>query len=252
MKFNKYYKRYIVSLTLLLLLEIFKTNNVFALNRKDFYYQNNNGVSFSKEDYNFFSEMYWNGYQDIVTLEEYESVKSLNVIGVKVETKYLEEFNGDIKPLGTIINRNDRTLKISKACTSTCFVTVNFSWLKNPSVRSYDTIGAYLDGTSLIGNPSTTIVVNNSRISVTDLRKEANGIGSSFKLPSGSNPKITQAFQANKGGHIYASYQHAMQNSTLTISKDYTFSKLGYGSVFKFSNNSRPYYDGMNGVDIEV
>lgn len=227
------------------------TNEVMALS-KEKYFENDNGVIFSKNEYDFISKIYWDGYQSLMTQEEYIEFKMLGVMDEQVKTKTLDYPKIEILPLGTSITQASRTLKISKACTTSCVLTVTLTWIQNPTVRSYDVMGAYLDGTTLIGTPSTTIVVGNNRSVVSDLTKTAKGIGSSFKLPSGSNLKITQTFRVNKGGHVYASYQHAMQTSTLAISKDYTFSKLGYGSVFDFSQNSKRYYDGMNGVDIEV
>ena len=169
-----------------------------------------------------------------------------------VETNVSSIPQMDIMPYGTTITTEGRTLKISKACTTNCILVVTLNWLISPPIKSYDVIGAYFDGTLLVGIPETTIVVGNSKTEITDLKKTANGIGSSFKLPSGFNVKVTQTFTVKKGGHVYASYQHAVQNSSLAISKDYTFSKLGYGSVFSFSTNAKKYYDGMNGVDIAV
>ena len=226
-------------------------DEVMALS-KERYFENENGVSFSKNEYDFISKMYWDGYQSFMTKEEYMEFKILGMMNEQVETKSLDYSKIGLLPLGTSITDASRTLKISKTCTSSCVLTVTLTWIQDPNVRSYDVMGAYLDGTALIGSPSTTIVVGNKRSVVSDLTKTTNGIGSSFKLPSGSNLKITQTFRVNTGGHVYASYQHATQTSSLAISKDYTFSNSGYGSVFSFSQNSKKYYDGMNGVDIAV
>lgn len=249
MKMFKYYGA-IFTLLLIAIYFVF-ANEVIALSTER-YFENGNGVTFSKNEYDFISKMYWDGYQSLMTQEEYTEFKILGVMNEQVETKTLDYPKIGLLPLGTSITQASRTLKISKACTTSCVLTVTLTWTQDPTVRSYDVMGAYLDGTTLIGSPSTTIVVGNNRTVVSDLTKTTNGIGSSFKLPSGSNLKITQTFRVNTGGHVYASYQHAMQTSSLAISKDYTFSKLGYGSVFSFSQNSKSYYDGMNGVDIEV
>lgn len=113
-------------------------------------------------------------------------------------------------------------------------------------------MGAYIENTSFVDTPRTLLVSNDSTTTIIDLKKTNNGIGSSFKLPSGSNIKVNQTFRVNTGGHVYASYQHAISTSTLAKSKDYTFSYYEYGRVFQFSNNSKNLYDAMNGVDIEV
>lgn len=142
-----------------------------------------------------------------------------------------------------------RTLRIFKSCSSDCLISVILNWTSNPNLYSY---GAYIEGTLFTNNPTTTVATSSSKNVVTDLKKISNEIGSSFKLPSGSNITINQLFRVNTGDHVYASYQHAISNSTLAKSKDYTFSKLGYGNVFQFSNSSKGLYDAMNGVDIAV
>ena len=39
--------------------------NVYA--EEDIYYTNDNGVSLTKTEYDFFTKMYWDGYQEFVT-----------------------------------------------------------------------------------------------------------------------------------------------------------------------------------------
>lgn len=71
-------------------------------------------------------------------------------------------------------------------------------------------------------------------------------------MPSGSNIIINQTFSTTKNGTIYASYQHAISNTSLSTSQNYTFSNLGYGRVFLFNGSARNIYDAMNGVDINI
>ena len=63
---------------------------------------------------------------------------------------------------------------------------------------------------------------------------------------------ISMSFKVSKGGTVFGSYQHAMQNTTLPVSQDYNFSIVGYGNVFDYYGNAIGVYDGMNGVDINV
>lgn len=226
----------------------FKINNVKAL---ETFYENMNGVTLTKEEYDFLSQMYWDGYQSLMTLDDYEEFKNSKVMNGQIEVKKLN-YNNYIVPYGTSISYGGRTLKIFKSCSSNCLISVTLEWTGNPTVRSYDVIGAYIENTSFTNTPTTTVATSSSKTVVTDLKKTNNGIGSSFKLPSGSNIKVNQTFRVNTGGHVYASYQHAKSSSTLAKSKDYTFSKFGYGNVFQFSNNSSNIYDAMSGVDITV
>lgn len=230
----------------LLICFIFDTNNVYA---SEIFYKNKNDVILTEEEYNFLTKMYWDGYQSLMTLDDYEEFQNSKVMDGQIEVK---ELNNYIVPYGTSVSYGGRTLKIFKSCSSDCLISVTLNWTSNPNLYSYDVIGAYIEGTSFTNNPTTTVATSGSKNVVTDLKKTSNGIGSSFKLPSGSNITINQLFRVNTGGHVYASYQHAISNSTLAKSKDYTFSKLGYGNVFQFSNSSKGLYDAMNGVDIAV
>ena len=247
MKNNK-----IVCLVLLIpILFICLTLNINNVKALETFYKNKNGVTLTKEEYDFLSQMYWNGYQSLMTLDDYEEFKSSKVMNGQIEVKKLN-YNNYIIPYGTSISYGDRTLKIFKSCSDDCLISITLQWTSNPIVRSYDVIGAYIENTSFVGSPTTTVATSNSKTVITDLKKTNNGIGSSFKLPSGSNIKVNQTFSVNAGGHVYASYQHAKSTSTLAKSKDYIFSYYGYGRVFKFSDSSSNIYDAMNGVDIEV
>ena len=42
---------------------------------KENYFTNENGVSLSEKEYDFFSKLYWEGYQKSLTQEEYLQIK---------------------------------------------------------------------------------------------------------------------------------------------------------------------------------
>ena len=218
------------------------------------YYTNQNGVTLTMEEYNFLSNMYWDGCQKNMSKDDYIRFKKSKMMDGEIEIveKTFYEPTLQVLPFSDEIMDAQRTLKISKSCLTNCLISVTLKWTKSPTIRSYDVMGAYLYNTSLESETSTMVASDTTSKLVDDTRVEKNGIGASFLLPSGPNVRIIQTYEVSKGGHIYASYQHAMRESTLAKSKDYTFSRTGYGSVFVFSSISRPIYDGMNGVDIEV
>ena len=74
----------------------------------------------------------------------------------------------------------------------------------------------------------------------------------SVDLANGSNVVLNMDFEVNPGGTVYASYQHAVSNTSLSVSRDYTISSSGYGNVFLFGTAGRSIYDGMNGVSITL
>lgn len=48
------------------------TKNVYA---QEIYYQNDYGVILDHQEYNFISNMYWEGYQKYLTMEDYNIIK---------------------------------------------------------------------------------------------------------------------------------------------------------------------------------
>lgn len=225
--------------------------NANSIHAKQIYYQNKYGVILTEEEYQFLSTMYWDGYQSLMTVDDYNEFRNSKVMEGQIEVKEIKYGSG-ITPYGTLVSNYDRTLKIFKSCSNDCLISVSLKWDRNPAIRSFDVIGAYIENTSFTNNPTTIVATTDSKTVVTDYKKTNNGLGASFKLPSGSNVTINQTYRVKSGGHVYASYQHAMTNSTLAKSKDYTFSYFGYGRVFQFSDSVRGIYDGMTGVDIAV
>ena len=222
--------------------------NVFA---KENYYSNLNGVSLTQEEYDFFTKMYYDGYQATITQDEYQRFVENDVLHGTFETKEIVD-PGTPMTRGSEHTTGSKNLKIAKACSSNCLVSVLLTWLNNPTIRSYDVMGAYLDGISLKSNPTTRVASQSTEFLASNIRKEANGFGVSFKLPSGSGIVVNQDFYTSKGGTIYASYQHAKSNTTLATSQLFNLSRIGYGRVFLFYGAATNVYDGMNGVDINV
>lgn len=212
------------------------------------YYRNDYGVALNKEEYDFLSYMFWDGCQTLMTENDYVRFINSDIMNGELDSKIYEE------PMtrATTIDDNSRTFKISKSCSTNCLVSVTLKWKGVPTTKSYDVMGAYLDGVTLQNTPTTMIQTSNGSTKITDLKKANNGFGVSMILPSGNNIVINQNFRVSKGGTVYASYQHAMKNITFGDSKNYTFSKAGYGQVFKFSGTAVSVYDRFNGVNISL
>lgn len=215
----------------------------------DIYYTNNNNVTFTEKQYNFFSKMYYEGYQKYMTQEDFNlfSIEEMNPS--LVETVYIED---RCLSRASFINDSNKTLKISKVSISNeSNITILASWNNNPSVKSYDVIGARLVNTSLLNTPVTKVINSSGSKSYSVNVSSNNGFGSSILL-SGNNIKITQTFRVSNGGTVYGSYQHAMSNISLDNSKKYTISPYGYGNVFAFTGTAANVYDQMSGVSINV
>lgn len=212
------------------------------------YYTNANNVDFTEKQYNFFSKMYFEGYQEYMTLDDFNLFSLQEMDPSLVETVYVKDQS---LSRATMINDSNKTLKISKtSITNESNVTILATWNSNPSVKSYDVIGARLVNTSLTNTPVTKMINSSGSTNYT-IDSKNNGFGSSVKL-SGSNIKISQTFRVKNGGTVYASYQHAKSAISLANSKKYTISSNGYGGVFAFSGTAINVYDQMSGVNISL
>lgn len=238
----------IAKILFVLIVSLIFISNVSAKER-EIYYTNDNGVTLTKEEYDFLGEMYWDGFQKVMTQEEYDFYNEGNYFGGTIEKKKVYD-----TPLtrGTFHSTANKSIQITKSCNTTCAISVYVEWINNPTIRSYDVIGAYLYNTSKIGsvNANSSTNEHTNVASITNIK--TNGFGSSILLPAGNKVYVRQTFSVTKGGRIYASYQHAIRNTTLATSQQYDISVVGYGRVFDFYGDAANIYDNMNGVDIDV
>ena len=212
------------------------------------YYINANDVCFSKQQYDFITDMYYEGHQDIMNQADLDFFDD-SVFDKKVEkVTYTETEN----TRGTYHATANKSVQISKVTSGYTYLTTVATWFNTPSVHSYDVIGAYLSGPTLISTGNTTATATGGTNSGTGTQIQTHGFGTSVKLPSGSNVKVTQTFSVSGSGTVYASYQHAKSSISLANSKKYNISYSGYGNVFSFYGAASGVYDGMGGVDISV
>lgn len=220
------------------------------------YYINSNNVSFTRDEYDFISNFIWNGYQDYMTESNFNYIFGH---GISPES-FIEESNyeelGEIALLSTTHSSASKTISIRKACSSSqCLISVVAEWKTIANVRSYDVMGAYLDGTNLIYAPETYIVSENGLEYSNEIKYDLHGFGVSFKLPNKNVANyitINQQYYVGTSGNVYASYQHAKSTTTLANSKKYSISLSGYGKVFNFESSVINVYDGMGGVNISL
>ena len=233
--------------------------NVYA---DEIYYTNANNVSMTEEQYDYFTEMYWDGFQENVTEEMFNHVLNSGYFGQPIEKTIYDE---DLLPSqmivpsaeiqGTIHETTHKRLVLSKGCGSTsCGITVTLTWKGQPSIKSYDVIGALLyNDLNLIGNPDTYLGYSGGVISYTDPYFVGGGFGTSVKLQtSNTYMQIAQSYDVYGDGIIYASYQHATENISKATSKKYTVGYGGYGGVFHFYGSAVGVFDQMGGVNTTV
>lgn len=217
---------------------------------KEVYYTNSKNVCFSKEEYDFITNILWDGYQESMSLIEYNSILK-NGVTDDVQSEELDI----IMPLGTSHSTANKTLVITKAKSgNTTTVSVKATWTNLPVVRSYDVIGAYIMGPSIPNDVFTKVFTSSTTGTVSsNIKYNGNGFGVSIKLPtSGNSIVISQVYSVTGTGTINASYQHATTELSLSDSQKYTISGSGAGGVFAFDSSVYNYYDHMRGVDISI
>lgn len=220
-------------------------------NAEEFYYQNNFGVILTKQEYDYISKLYWEGYQEYITLEDYNELKNNDLFNQEVKTELMYYL-----PLtrSTNYNAKGRMLYISKSCSSSCVVALRVKWNEKSNIFSYDVIGARTSEAKL--KSVNKILVSGTSYSKTygdDVVLFSNGFGCSILLPNVDNLVISATFYTTTGGTIYGSYQHATSNISESVSKQYSsLSSSGFGGVFDFTGTAKSVYDNVSGVSISV
>ncbi len=227
----------------------FILSSVVTVNAETIFYTNSNGVYLTKKEYDFYSEMFWDGYQDSVTLENYTYLKTNGYFNNEIEKKVVTNYS---LLRGSSVTSNLRTLVISKSCSTNCFLVLNVSWIGTPFVHSYDVLGIRTSDVSVNQIGSAIVSGDEYSKSYSNAQSFSNGFGYSVLLPNVDNLKLIVSFETTTGGRIYGSYQHAKSNTTENVSKQYTLGVGGYGNVFNFIGNAINIYDNAPGVDIEV
>ncbi len=227
---------------------LLKSTTVFA---QEYYYKNDNDVVLSKQEYEFISNIYWEGYQEYLSLGDYNEIKSMNLFDKPI-LKETVEYNEFPVTRGSSVTSNLRTLTIAKSCSDNCMITLVNKWNGVPSVKSYDVFGVRVNDVSILDVRNALVSGKNYAKSYNNPKIYNNGFGFSILVPNAEDVKTSVTFVTSKNGRVYGSYQHSMQNTTETISKQYSIGVGGYGKVFLFTGSARSIYENSPGVDIEV
>lgn len=230
--------------------------NVYA---DEAFYTNDNGVSLTEQEYNFFTNMYWDGFQEYVDSTLYNKYASVGLYDKEVHTSINEissTTNGS-QTYGLIHETTAKKLQLSYTCNGPyCAMVTSLQWKGTPTIRSYDVMGSLLDGNLVrLSTPVTKLYWSGSTITYTDRVYSGDGYGCTVLLQNSStNMRIVQDvdLEITGNGIFFSSYQHATSNITLETSKKYTVRFGGYGGVFAFYGSAVGIYDHMAGVDAEL
>jgi len=243
----------------ILFIFMFSYSSVVSANNN---YISKNGINFSSKEYEYISNLYWEGFQEYLTVNDYKMMQELNLFNQDIKSKELnfpiEEIyeTNKMRINSTNLTSGGRKLTISKSCSSLCLVTLVAKWNVIPSVYSNDVIGfrIYNSSINLINNVYVTgnNYSKNYSLDSSNFQIKNNGYGCSVKISNVNNLIITASVYVSEGGKIYGSYQHAKSSISLGNSKLYTINSSGYGSVFKFYGLALNKYDGTGGVLISL
>lgn len=220
----------------------------FSFVKAESYYTNKSGVEFSKQEYDFITNMYYEGYQENMTLESLERIRDLDLVNMPIEKV---STSSEVMPLISSYE-NGRTLSMVKSCSSQCLVALTATWNGTPTIKSYDVIGFLLDGTSVKLYDTAEVKGTNYSKTYGIPKKFSNGFGYSVLIPNTTNIKVSVSFYVEPKGIVYGSYQHAMKNITEANSKLYTLNMLGAGNVFLFYGAAKDVYDQATGLEFNL
>lgn len=233
---------------------------VFFINVRadEVYYTNSHGVSLTEEQYNFLTELHFDGYQDYITEATHNKYLSMGLYDEKVTKEVIEDFDDSGNSLyGTLHETTAKRLELAYACGGNrCTMATTAEWKGTPRIISYDVIGSYLYGNlTRLSTPITYLYWSGQTIEFTDRVYSGNGYGCTALLQNSSvNMIVAQDvdIRVDGSGTFYSSYQHATKRITLETSKKYTTGFGGYGGVFFFYGSAVGVYDQMAGVDVHL
>ena len=244
---KKFYK--IVFVIVIGLFVYMNNSNTYA---KEVVYTNDNGMELDINEYNFFKKVYGEKFLKYLDQATYDSYSDIDFENADVETKIIYGAENNQTRYNSFFSSPAKSLQISNVCGYVCRIILTATWLGEPTNKSYDDIGIYLDGPTKLTNPVTNAYSElGSNYAYTTIY-DTNGFGAVVLLPQGEEVVVTQNFLYQGTGTVYGSYQHAMSTSTPTIAQMFNISAIGYGGVFGFYGDALNIYDDMPGVDIDV
>lgn len=144
-------------------------------------------------------------------------------------------------------------------------VMVYTQWLVTPATKSFDVTAMRVEDAIVVEGTqdgTQTYWANGEYDFITyspngtNIRKQSNGFGISMNLVNDASyfeTDISANIRATgEEATVYGTYQHAVTNVTLEQSHSYNISHNGFGSVLNFATGVRGYYDGMQGVYVEL
>ncbi len=223
---------------------------------ENIYYTNSNGVSMTETQYNYLKEMFFEDYPNYVTEAEYNELLTKNMFTKEIEKKTVVNEGSPTVTRSSYHETNAKILTLSKSCgTAECLMVFTNAWKGDPTVKSYDLIGALLYGNSLKLNSGITskLYFSGGTLYGDGTKYSNKGWGVSFLLPNSTSlMTVTQHFYVYGMGTVFTSYQHAIKKISLETSQKFTCNYGGWGGVFDFYGTAVGKFDHTAGVDMGI
>lgn len=231
---------------ILLLAVVFTTTKV---NAQEVYYTNDEGVEFTKEEYDFFGKFYYDGFQNYITQELKDSFQGFDFATAEVSKV---GYCPNIKARGSYYETQYRSIEIGRSCGALCYLGTTVKWLVEPYTKSYDVIGYNLTGVSRISTPTTIVVGDGSGSGSEAVIYDDDGFGAVVKLPEAHDINITQTFAYTGTGYVMAAYDHALKPISLEDAKKFNIDIGGFSGIFDFYGPAVNTYDEYPAVDMTI
>ena len=140
----------------------------------------------TEEEYQFIGELYKEGFQNHITQELYDNIIDNNLMERELNKKTVIHQDNPFAR-GSYHTTSYKQLGITSSCDNTnCLIVISLDWLANPTVRSYDVIGALFHNVTRQSTPVTTYMDSISSNVTGTYKYASDGVGASFKLGTGT------------------------------------------------------------------
>lgn len=235
----------------LFVITIFMGQEVYA---KEVYYTNSKGVSFTKEQYDFYTYLTHDGFQEHVTQDMLDEIAGADLSKIQVKKVGICP-NPQRRDDNMYVITSAKSLEMSNYCYGGyCSIYSEVEWFGDPTVKSYDLYGTYFDSTiSRIGPPLIFATSTDYQNDEETIVYENDGFGAVVQVPTtGEDIIIDMIYNYSGSGTVFVSYQHAMSPITLANAQLFNIDLIGYGGVFDFYGAAVGVYDQMPGVHMDV
>lgn len=229
----------------------------------------------NQQDYDFYYQLYSGDYsvdqKYIITANLVQNGEVLDTVeNIMNEFEY-ELVMNQMQPQTICYDEDACWQTSSKKITMTtsnstaCSVSVGLEWLTTPSTKSYDVIASMWDQSATKNYSGAyqfykdtngqLYSINYDTVSGTNTKQFSNGMGVSMNLVDDAtywDALIYNNLTCSSDMTFRASYQHATSNVSLSTSKSYNLSTSGLGGVINFNGSIGNYYDGMQGLILNV